>query len=409
VKSREGKPSASPQKGPKAVKKLREHSVHAAEGNGRFRDESVGGQGFSGLRAEAGTRLAARGGRDGSLTVSEEESYRSRRTQPGYREISRNPEIPMARRHWTLMVVPDDHSGVRQVRLSNRTVRTGVSFGVLLFTVLVSLSAGFFVKEDQRLEAKRLAKANEMLVAELDEIRTDMVTLESSLAQLSRKDEQYRLLANLEPLDEEVKLAGVGGPGSRTVEGSPLWAVDKSLAELTFGTAEDMDALIRRAQVLSTSWDEASHAMDAQVEVWERTPSITPVAGQSWLSSRFSRNRLHPILNVARPHKGIDIVARRGTPVVAAAKGTVVYAGNTGGDYGYMVDVDHGRGVVTRYAHLGKGSVLVKRGQVVERWQRLAEVGSTGLVTSPSLHYEVLVNGRAQNPENFVVSDVLQF
>ena len=159
------------------------------------------------------------------------------------------------------MVVPDDHSGVRQVRLSNRMVRTGVSFGVLLFAVLVSLSAGFFVKEDQRLEANRLAKANEMLVAELDEIRTSMATLESSLAQLSQKDEQYRLLANLEPLDEEVKLAGVGGPGSRTVDGSPLWSVDKSLAELTFGTSEDMDALIRRAQVLSSSWVVAAGAL----------------------------------------------------------------------------------------------------------------------------------------------------
>ena len=307
------------------------------------------------------------------------------------------------------MVVPDDHSGVRQYRLSNRLVGTGLSFGALAFIVLVSLSAGFFVKEDQRMEAERLARANQLLVTEIAGIRANLSALEGSLAQLSKKDEHYRLLANLEPLDEDVKLAGVGGPGSRTVEANPLWQVDRSLADMTFGTAEDLGALIRRAQLLSSSWDEASDAMSAQVDIWERTPSITPVAGQSWLSSRFSRNRLHPILNVARPHKGIDVVARAGTPVVASAKGTVIYAANTGGDYGYMVDIDHGRGVVTRYAHLAKGSVVVKRGDVVERWQKLAEVGSTGLVTSPSLHYEVMVNGRAQNPEDFVVEDVLQF
>lgn len=307
------------------------------------------------------------------------------------------------------MVVPDDHSGVRQYRVSSRIVRTGASFGVLTFAVLFSLSAGFFVKEDQRNEAERLARANELLVEELEGIRASMSTLERSLASLSRKDEQYRLLANLEPLDEDVKLAGVGGPGTRTLEASALWNVDRTLAEVTFGTAEDLGALIRRAQVLAASWDEASEAMGTQVDIWERTPSITPVAGQSWLSSRFSRNRLHPILNVARPHKGIDVVARRGTPVVASAKGTVVFAGNSGGDYGYLVDIDHGRGVVTRYAHLGKGSIVVKPGDRVERWQKIGEVGSTGLVTSPSLHYEVLVNGRAQNPEDFVVEDVLQF
>lgn len=307
------------------------------------------------------------------------------------------------------MIVPDDHSEVTQYRLSNRLVRTSISVAVLTVAVLSSLAAGFFVKEDQRLEAERLSQANALLVAEIEEMRSGMTSLERSLAGLSQKDEQYRLLANLEPLDEDVKLAGVGGPGSRTVETNPLWEVDRSLADLTFGATEDMNALIRRAQVLSSSWDEAAHAMGTQVDIWERTPSITPVAGQSWLSSRFTRNRMHPILNVNRPHKGIDIVARTGTAVVASAKGTVVYAGNTGGDYGYMVDIDHGRGVRTRYAHLAKGSVVVERGEVVERWQKVAEVGNTGLVTSPSLHYEVLVNGNATNPEDFVLSDVLQF
>ena len=305
------------------------------------------------------------------------------------------------------MVVPDDQTGVRQFRLSSRALRTGFTTAAVVLVALVSLSAGFFVQEDQRLEAKRLALTNEMLVEELQEIRADLQQLEGSLANLSQRDEQYRLLANLEPLDDDVKLAGVGGPGTRSVEEVPLWRVDRSLAELTFGTGEELNALIRRAQLLSSSWSEATDAMAEQVDIWERTPSILPADG--YKSSGFSRNRLHPILNVRRPHKGIDIAARRGTPVVAAAKGTVVYAGNTDGDYGYVVDIDHGRGVVTRYAHLARGSVAVQRGQTVERWQKIAEVGSTGLVTSPSVHYEVLVNGRAQNPDTFVLSDVLQF
>lgn len=311
------------------------------------------------------------------------------------------------------MVVPDDHSGVRQYRLSSRLLRTGISFGVLVLAVLSSLAAGFFVQEDQRQEAERLARANQLLVEEIQGIRLDMATLENSLTELSQKDEKYRLLANLEPLDDEVKLAGVGGPGSRTLESNPLWQVDRPLAAMTFGASEDLNALIRRAQLLSTSWSEATQEMSSQVDVWQRTPSIIPIPGTEgrnyWTSSRFSKNRMHPILNVRRPHKGIDIVARRGTPVVAAAKGTIRYAGNTGGDYGYMVEIDHGHGHVTRYAHLGRGSLVVKRGQVVERGEKLAEVGMTGLVTNPSLHYEVLVNGRAENPERFVLGDVLLF
>ena len=311
------------------------------------------------------------------------------------------------------MVVPDDHTGVSQYRLSSRLVRTVSTFAALVLVVLVSLAAGFFVKEGQRLEADRLAQANALLVQEVERIRGDLATLEGTLADLSSKDEHYRLLANLEPLDEDVKLAGVGGPGSRTLEGTPLWQVDRELAEITFGTGEDLSSLIRRAQLLSSSWTEATDSMAVQVDIWQRTPSIIPLPGEEgenyWTSSRFSKARQHPILNVTRPHKGIDVVARRGTEVMAAAKGTIRYAGNTGGDYGYMVEIDHGRGIVTRYAHLGRGSLTVKRGQVVERGEKIAEVGMTGLVTSPSLHYEVIENGRPQDPAKYVLGDVIAF
>lgn len=308
------------------------------------------------------------------------------------------------------MVVPDDRAGVRQYRVSKRGVYAGLGLLAVVFVVMAVFSVGFLMQESQRQEAERLAEANALLVEEIDGIRQEMSSLETTLGQLSEKDERYRLLANLEPLDEDVKLAGIGGPGSRTVEENELWDVDRSMAELTFGTTQDLTTLIRRAELLSSSWSEATEAMAEQVDAWERTPSILPTGEEpSYVSSGFSHDRLHPILNVRRPHEGIDIVARRGTPVVAAAKGRVIFAGNSGGDFGYMVDIDHGEGVITRYAHLAKGSLVVRRGQTVERWQKVAEVGSTGLVTSPSIHYEVIVNGRATDPDEFVLSDVLRF
>lgn len=305
------------------------------------------------------------------------------------------------------MVVPDDHSGVKQYRLSSRMLKSALAMGVVVLAVLSSLAAAYFVVDGERRQAERTERVNALLVEEIEGIRSELAVLESSLAELSSKDERYRLLANLEPLDEDVKLAGVGGPGSQTVESRPLWEINRPLAALAFETDQELDGLIRRAQLLATSWDKATGAMEEQIDTWERTPSILPTSG--YKSSGFSRNRMHPILNVRRPHKGMDIVARRGTPVVAAAKGTVVFAGNTNGDYGYMVDIDHGDGVVTRYAHLGQGTVVVRRGETVERWEKIGEVGTTGLVTSPSIHYEVIVNGRARDPDQFVLSDVLRF
>jgi murein DD-endopeptidase MepM/ murein hydrolase activator NlpD len=304
------------------------------------------------------------------------------------------------------MVIPDDQTDVREYRLSSRHLRTAATTAALAFLLPVTLAAAFATRPKPVAEGD-LARANELLVQEVTEIRQEMRKLESSLMQLSSKDERYRVLANLEPLDEEVKLAGVGGPGSRTLQASRLWQVDRTLAELTFGTSAELNALTRRAQLLAASWGEATGAMERQIDLWERTPSIYPAVG--YKSSPFTPRRMHPILNVHRPHNGIDIAARRGTPVVATATGTVTFAGDTRGDYGWMVDIDHGNGVVTRYAHLARNSVRVRPGQTVERWTKIGEVGATGLVTGPSVHYEVIVDGRPRNPDQFVLGDVLRF
>jgi murein DD-endopeptidase MepM/ murein hydrolase activator NlpD len=313
----------------------------------------------------------------------------------------------MARRHWTVVVVPDDQLSVRQFQLSSRSLRTAVTGAVLVFILIATVAASVSIRPAAGDEADRLARVNEQLVREVIDIRREMAALETALMELSDRDERYRILANLEPLDEDVKRAGVGGPGMRTLQASRLWQVDRSLAELTFGTTEELTALTRRARVLASSWTEATGALENQIDLWERTPSIYPAKG--YRTSGFSQRRVHPVLGVARPHNGVDIAARRGTPVVATAKGTVVFAGNTGGDYGFMVDIDHGNGVVTRYAHMARGSIRVRVGQTVERWDQIGEVGATGLVSAPHVHYEVLVDGRPRNPDQFVVADIVRF
>lgn len=119
----------------------------------------------------------------------------------------------------------------------------------------------------------------------------------------------------------------------------------------------------------------------------------TPVEGAR-LSGVFGM-RFHPILNYSRMHRGIDFAAPTGTPVMAAADGKVVTAG-WGGGFGNVIYVDHGKGTVTRYAHLSR--IQVKRGEQVRQGQRIGAVGSTGLSTGPHLHYEVWVNGKAVDP-----------
>jgi murein DD-endopeptidase MepM/ murein hydrolase activator NlpD len=129
------------------------------------------------------------------------------------------------------------------------------------------------------------------------------------------------------------------------------------------------------------------------------TPTALPVFG-SWNASGFGW-RIDPISGQMAMHEGIDFIAEAGTPIHAAASGVVITA-QFHPAYGNVVEIDHGGDLVTRYAHASR--LLVKPGQLVKRGEKIAEVGSTGRSTGPHLHFEVRLNGVAQNPARFLLS-----
>lgn len=159
---------------------------------------------------------------------------------------------------------------------------------------------------------------------------------------------------------------------------------------------------LRPVGLLAGSFRTAADSFAAQVERMASTPSIMPTRG--WLTSNFTRRRLHPLLHVFRPHEGIDIRAAVGTPIEAPAAGTVVKAGWEKG-YGWTVEIDHGYGIVTRYAHTSK--MLVRPGHRVQRGDLIAKVGRSGLAEAPHLHYEVHQRGRPVDPLRFVLPSVI--
>jgi murein DD-endopeptidase MepM/ murein hydrolase activator NlpD len=128
-----------------------------------------------------------------------------------------------------------------------------------------------------------------------------------------------------------------------------------------------------------------------------RLPTRLPVRGAE-LTSTFG-NRDDPIAHRHAFHAGLDFAAERGTPIQAAAGGTVVYAGFRS-DFGWMVEIEHGNGLTTRYAHASK--LLVSQGMVVTPGERIAMVGSTGRSTGPHLHFEVLKRGSHVNPKQYL-------
>jgi len=304
----------------------------------------------------------------------------------------------MSRKTWTILVVDEEQSAVRQFRLSREVIRGAIAAVLLVASLLSSFGTAALVSRHGPTRIRQLQEYNQTLQNELAQLKGQMSELDSTFAELSRRNDDVRILAGLEPLDEGVRMAGIGGPDDEAVTSNPLWKVDRAASAAAFSAGRDLSALLRRAQVLAASWDEANDSLVAKHARLAATPSITPTQG--FISSSFTRARWHPILERARPHQGLDIAAQAGTPIKAPARGRVRFAGQKG-QFGLTVEIDHGYGYVTRFAHSSR--LLVKTGQTVNRGDVIAEVGSTGLSVAPHLHYEVLVNGRQVDPRNFLL------
>ncbi len=292
----------------------------------------------------------------------------------------------MAKRRWTVVFVPHGSEPSKIIEVSYGLIKTAI--GGLGLGLAAALLVGYatMARTADLSRTARLQDENARLAQEIGELHGRLSTLSDTLTRISQRDARIRVLANLEPIDPQVQAAGIGGP---TLASRPRLLGAGPAVRRSEEIRVDLNALIRRANLLASSFEEAKDSLASHSQRLAATPSIMPTQG--WLTSAFSSMREHPILHIARPHEGIDVTAPMGSPIEAPAGGVVTDAGWESG-YGNTVTIDHGYGIVTKFAHASK--LLVKAGQRVQRGQRIALVGNTGLATGPHLHYEVHVNGR---------------
>ena len=301
------------------------------------------------------------------------------------------------RRRWTVVFVPHGSEPSKIVEVSYGVIKTAV--GGLALGVAAVLLVGYatMARTADLSRTSRLQAENSKLQQAIGELHGRLSSLADTLTRISQRDARIRVLANLDPIDPQVQEAGIGGP---TLAPRPAMPGDGPSVRRAEDIRVDLNALIRRANLMASSFEEAKDSLASHAQRLAATPSIMPTQG--WLTSAFSSMREHPILHIARPHEGIDVTAPMGSPIEAPAAGVVTDAGWESG-YGNTVTIDHGYGVVTKFAHASK--LLVKTGQRVQRGQRIALVGNTGLATGPHLHYEVHVNGRPVDPLKYVLPD----
>ena len=304
----------------------------------------------------------------------------------------------MRKRYFTFLYVPDENAVPKPLRVPRLLV-----YGLALcFAIVVTAGVwavykyGDKVHETYRLSS--LEKENAVLRESVDQYRIDLETLNGQVAQNFNFQKKARLLAGLDEIDDDVAEVGIGGPSFAYVRS--LSVLDEDMQAKVESFESNMDKLLRQAKLQEDSYTAIIDALSKEKDLHDSTPSIRPVK-HGYLSSRFGR-RMDPFTGRLTAHRGVDYSVRKGAPIYATANGVVAYTGKWS-RFGLVVEISHGHGYVTRFAHVSK--IFVKKGQHVKRGDVIARVGATGRATAAHLHYEVLKDGKHKNPLSFIISD----
>lgn len=288
------------------------------------------------------------------------------------------------------------------VEIQNYKPKLFVYFSLAVITFSSLLFGGYFyllTLTGNANTVSALKSENKLLSNKLTEIMNKYGAINNQIDSLAKYDYQLRLVSNLTPISDEERLLGVGG-GS--FDNSVDYLSDKAGTQLK-DALSFVDKLTRKVEFEKSNFYKISEKLKENKKLYASIPAIKPAAG---IALNDFGMRLHPILKIRRMHAGIDILSNMRTPVHVTGDGKVQSVGYRGG-YGLTVQIDHGFGYSTLYAHLSK--VLVKKGQRLKRGDLIAKTGNSGLSTGPHLHYEVRHNGKALNPRGFFFDDINYF
>lgn len=326
---------------------------------------------------------------------------------------------------YSVIVVGDETAPVRRFNISKSTLRRALVSAAVTAAMLVVAGVDYVSVRlvHGELPGLRIEVAQQR--AQIDAFEEKLEEVKSKLRQIGEFERKVRIIANLPGAaatgGEEVSevLAEDGSPradSDATTHETGADYVSPPEQELPFPIPpqanrssaagpdrSSVEANVRDAQHLGqlAEGQQQSLAMLADQLIAKRDrlasmPAIWPADG--WLTSRFGF-RTSPFTDRKQFHAGIDIAGERGTDVVASANGEVVFSGKRG-PMGQSVIIDHGHGIRTLYGH--SADLYVKRGDIVERGQRIASLGSSGRSTGPHVHYVVEQKGKSVNPLDYI-------
>jgi murein DD-endopeptidase MepM/ murein hydrolase activator NlpD len=286
----------------------------------------------------------------------------------------------------TFFILGNTGSLIKRITVSRGFITRLTIFIAVCFIFFNFIIYGYLNQQEEIVSQRKQLKV----------FAADINSLKSKLVDLKDFEKKIRNVANIEENADQENLFGVGGSIPEDLDTqTPITEKHNSLIrEIDEQTQQFNLAAINQKK----SFESLFNNLEDQRNLLAATPAIRPTDG--WISSKFGY-RTSPFTGLREFHKGLDIATRKGTPILAAADGVVTFAG-TKGLMGKLIVIDHGHGIVTRYAHIHK--MLKKRGDAVKKGDTIALVGNTGRSTGSHLHYEVHLDGIPVNPAKYILN-----
>lgn len=284
------------------------------------------------------------------------------------------------------------------VSLKERLTRFFTYFSSsLAFAIVLVL---FIINHYETPRTKAVARENQRLLTQLRLMQKDLDDIEKVLDDIQQRDDNiYRVIFETEPIPSSIRKAGFGGVNKY----AHLENMNNS--ELVISTARKLDIVAKQAYIQAKSYEEVLKLAVDKEKMLAAIPAIQPVSNKDLKRTGSGWGfRIHPIYKIRKFHYGIDFTAPVGTEIYSTGDGVVTEVATSKVGYGNYIQVDHGYGYSTLYAHLHK--INVKKGQKVRRGDVIGTVGNSGTSTAPHLHYEVHRNGQAVNPQNYFYMDL---
>lgn len=267
-------------------------------------------------------------------------------------------------------------------------------FGFLSFFILNMTN--FFETPKSKLQAREL----EIMKLNYNLLNRKIALMEEGLSAIEERDNTiYRVYFNSTPISNEVRRAGLVGENSyKDLE-------DFNSSDLILSSSKKVDEIMKALAIQSVSLDEITKLAKQKALLLKSIPAIQPIKNEELkhMASGFGY-RNDPFTKIRKFHNGMDFSAKSGTPIYATGDGIIKKADGTVSGFGNHIEINHGYGYMTLYAHLSK--YKVRAGQKVKRGDIIGFVGSTGRSEAPHLHYEVHKNGEVVNPLNFYYGSI---